>query len=131
MVDDCVTLRKNVLSNVEPASTNDSEDGIDLDTVAVDGLDKKSDTDQKEKVILGGKVNILLTEAQMKIVADLKALKVVSYWGICKVFLELGKQLRQKKWRRLLGYVFYIAALLVPPLRTLTLVPSTHCCRLV
>ena len=101
-LEECVAMRKRILSNVQPVSPVEIGNADKLSGVPVDNTDESTGIDQKEEVILRKPIEINLSPAQIKIVGELKdCIERVSYLDICKDLLELGKLLQLKRWKRL------------------------------
>ena len=101
---DCDTLRKKISSNVEPGSPDNNENSIDVEREAVHHSDEKTDLDHKENVIVDDAVNIQLSPAQIKIVADLKAtIEGGQLLGYLQGFPGAGKTTTAKKMEDVTG----------------------------
>ena len=104
-VNQCITLRKSITSNVEPdLSAVDNKDGTDMSVFAVDISDGKTGIDQKVQIIQGNHVNIILSPAQMKIVTALKdSIEGGQLLGYLQGFPGAGKTTTAKKMEEATG----------------------------
>ena len=104
-VNQCITLRKSITSNIEPdISAVDNKDGTDMSVFAVDFSDGKTGIDQKVQIIQGNHVNIILSPAQMIIVSALKdSIEGGQLLGYLQGFPGAGKTITAKKMEEATG----------------------------
>ena len=105
-VKECDILRKKIRSNVQDAQADVNGNGIDIDIDQhpSDHSDEKAPIDQTEHVIHDKSNEFKLSDAQMKIVADLKdAIEGSQLLGYLKGFPGAGKTTTAEKMEEVTG----------------------------
>ena len=103
-LDECVAMRKRILSNIQPVSPVENGNANELGGVPIDNIDESTANDQKEEVILGKPVKINLSPAQIKIVGELKdSIEGGQLLGYLQGFPGAGKTTTAQKMEEVTG----------------------------